>query len=186
MNFLPGASLPVLARGRLILEVNSLRTVRLSTALLSLDVADEVGLFTVLPFFQRKLDRTRPSSHPSPPPPPPSSRHPPWRRLPNEKARAYLSFFLASVNCIFWSHLGCSGWKANIFYPCRSTLMVLYSEKIHFKETKLLGTRLRIWGKKKKKKTDERSEPSGIHFGFLPFFSHSEAWSQAMKAGTLV
>ena len=76
MNFLPGASLPVLARGCSILEVNSLRTVRLSTALLlfknSLDVADEVGLFTVLPFFQRKLDRTRPSSPPPPHPPPPS------------------------------------------------------------------------------------------------------------------
>ena len=40
--------------------------------------------------------------------PPPSTplRHPPERRLPNEKAGAYLLFFLASVNCIFWSHLG--------------------------------------------------------------------------------
>ena len=65
-------------------------------------MADEVGLFTLLPFFQRKLDRTRPSS----PPPPTPLRHPSERRLPNEKAGAYPLFFLASVNCIFWSHLG--------------------------------------------------------------------------------
>ena len=40
------------------------------------------------------------------PPPPTPLRHPPERRLPNEKAGAYPLFFLASVNCIFWSHLG--------------------------------------------------------------------------------
>ena len=185
MNFLPGASLPVLARGRLILEVNSLRTVRLSTALLSLDVADEVGLFTVLPFFQRKLDRTRPSSHPSPPPPP-SSRHPPWRRLPNEKARAYLSFFLASVNCIFWSHLGCSGWKANIFYPCRSTLSFV-QWKDPFQRNQTAGDQaLNLRKKRRKKKPTSEVSRAGFTPFFLPFFSHSEAWSQAMKAGTLV
>ena len=45
--------------------------------------------------------------------------------------------------------------------------MVLYSEKIHFKETKLLGTRLWIWEKKRKKKpTSEVSRA-----GFTPFFA---------------
>ena len=147
-NFVPGAPLPVLSKPVFLFKN-------------SLDGADEVGLFTVLPFFQRKLDRTRPSF------PPPSYRLLPGGDFQMRKPRHTRSFFLASVNCIFWSHLGCSGWKANIFYPCRSSLMVLYSEKIHFKETKLLGTRLRIWEKKKKKKASEVSRA-----GFTPFFCH--------------
>lgn len=185
MNFLPGASLPVLARGRLILEVNSLRTVRLSTALLSLDVADEVGLFTVLPFFQRKLDRTRPSSTP-PPPPPPSSRHPPWRRLPNEESRGIPVVFLSQCKLHILVSLGVFRLKSQYFLSMPFNAEFCTVKRSISKKPNCWGPGSEFEKKKKKKKPTSEVSRAGFTPFFLPFFSHSEAWSQAMKAGTLV